>query len=68
VAVVSSLIKSHRLQPHLDVDIEKLVGAVWFSRTSSMGSPDRHGASSSWGGIDVVFLTRLTTSRSQPTR
>jgi hypothetical protein len=33
--VASSLIKSPRLQLHLDVDVEKLVGAVWFLRTSS---------------------------------
>jgi hypothetical protein len=31
----SSPVKSLRLQPHLDSDIEKLVGMVWFLRTSS---------------------------------
>jgi hypothetical protein len=47
MAVVSSLIKSPRLQPHLNSDIEELVGMVWFSRTSSgWGSSDRYGASS----------------------
>jgi hypothetical protein len=35
VAAVSSPIKSSRLQPHLDNDVEKLVGVVWSSRTSS---------------------------------
>ena len=30
-------IKSPRLQPHLDGDVEKFVGVVWFSRTSSDG-------------------------------
>jgi hypothetical protein len=35
VVAVSSPIKSHRLQPHLDGAAEKLVRLVWFSRTSS---------------------------------
>jgi hypothetical protein len=46
VAMMSSSIKSPRLQPHLDGNVEKLVGVVWFSRISSGGSPDLHGASS----------------------
>jgi hypothetical protein len=35
VAVASSPIKSSRLHPHLGGNVEKLVGVVWFSRTSS---------------------------------
>jgi hypothetical protein len=47
VAEASSPIKYLRLQPHLDGDVEKLVGVVWFLRTSpGWGSQDRHGASS----------------------
>jgi hypothetical protein len=34
-AVSSSPIKSLRLQPYLDGDVEKLVGVAWSSRTSS---------------------------------
>ena len=30
-------IKSPRLQPHLDGDVEKFMGVVWFSRTSGGG-------------------------------
>ena len=35
VAAALLAIMSPRLQPHLDDDVEKLVGVVWFSRTSS---------------------------------
>jgi hypothetical protein len=35
VVVASSPIKSLRLQPHIGGDVEKLVGEVRFSRTSS---------------------------------
>jgi hypothetical protein len=35
VAAMSSPIKSPWLQPHLDGDVEKFVGVVWSSRTSS---------------------------------
>jgi hypothetical protein len=50
LVAASSRIKSLRLPPYLDGDVEKLVEVVWFLRTSSGwgegGSPDRHGASS----------------------
>ena len=35
VAATSRAIMSSRLQSHLGGDVEKLVGVVWFSRTSS---------------------------------
>ena len=37
VAAAPFPIKSPQLQPHLRGDVEKFVGVVWFSRTSSGG-------------------------------
>jgi hypothetical protein len=62
VAAASSPIKSPRLQPHLGSDVEKLVGVVWSSRTSSGGSSFFFVY-----GTDVAFLARSATSRSQLT-
>jgi hypothetical protein len=44
VAAASSSIKSSRLQPHLDGDVEKFVGVVQFSRTCS-----------GWGHLRIVM-------------
>jgi hypothetical protein len=74
VEAVYSTIKSSRLQPHLDGGIEKLVGVVWFSKTS-FGWGIFGSLWSFIGGYsfffvsvkDVVFLNHSATSRPQPT-
>jgi hypothetical protein len=55
VATASSSIKCSRLQPHLDGDVDKLLGVVWFLRISS-----------NWGDLRIsmelhrrLFLLRL---------
>jgi hypothetical protein len=68
-------IRSLRLQPHLGGNIERLVGVVWFSRILS-GCGDLRIVKELHRQLflllrlfraDVVFLTRSTTSRPQPT-
>jgi hypothetical protein len=73
VVAAPCVIRSARLQPHLDGNVERLVGVVW-SLMISYGCGDLwivkelHDSSFLFfvSGTDVVFLTRLVTSHSQP--
>jgi hypothetical protein len=56
VAVSSSPIISLRLQPYLDGDVEKLVGVVWSSRTSS-GCGDLQIVKELIGGSSFFFVS-----------
>jgi hypothetical protein len=75
VVAAPRAIRSLRLQPHLDGNVERLVGVVWSSRILSgcgdlwIASRSYIGSSSLFfvSGTNVVFLTRSATSRPQPT-